>query len=104
MDEGEFSHETELSQLSQAMAPYSVGHIGSEGDNNLINNLTFAQTEFLLRYWGIDSLVSEGDNGALGASISPVFECDARSLLAKSIRPVYKIKRYPNGQFKELKA
>ena len=49
MDEGEFSHKAELSQLSQAMAPYSVGHIGFEGDNTL----TFAQRELLLWYWGI---------------------------------------------------
>ena len=103
LDEGEFSHEAELPQLSQAMAPHSVGHIGFEGDSTL----TFAQRELLLWYWGIDTndtLVSEGDNVAPIASISPALRFDNWSLLAKSIRPVYKIKWDPSGQFKKIKA
>jgi hypothetical protein len=123
MDDGEFCHESELSQayqephstessISEGESSASEGELSvSEGEYYLSegdNTLSSGQKELLLWYWShIDSdnsLVSGEYNVAFDASVSPKLRSDWLTMLARSIQIVRKVQKEPSGKFKKFKA
>ena len=123
MDDGEFCHESELSQAYQG--PHSTESSISEGESSASegessvsegeyyisvrdNTLSSGQKEIFLWYWSHtdldDSLVSGGGNVASDASISPNLRSDWLTMLARSTHTVQKVQKEPSGKFKKFKA